>query len=141
MKKGIVLAVFAVMAALLTFVAGGGAADAANESPGYYLVSEAKSLRNDSDVLMRGYLVERLHSGKYLFNDSTGFVRVELDPESFAPEIDTMVTVADVTNRTFKEYVILRSIVDPMARVEIVGTMRTDGDGRVMEAAAVRRID
>lgn len=43
--------------------------------------------QDDQDVTLRGYLLEKLSSEKYMFSDDTGQIRVEIEDDEF-PNLD-----------------------------------------------------
>ena len=76
-KKGLfVLAGLAVLAAFAAYAQQGGFT-----GPGIDVmtVAEAKTLRDDSPVLLRGKIERSLGKEKYLFSDATGSITVEIE--------------------------------------------------------------
>lgn len=83
------------LAAVLALVFAFSTSDAlANESGGYYrhagggytgpgpaivTVEQAKSMRDDARVALKGHIIQNLGGEKYVFKDSTGAVNVEID--------------------------------------------------------------
>lgn len=46
-------------------------------------VEQARSMRDDSPVILRGNIVQHLGKDKYLFRDGTGTIRVEIDHDKW----------------------------------------------------------
>ena len=46
-------------------------------------VSQVKEMRDDVPVIVKGHIVQRMGDEKYLFEDSTGSVTVEIDKEDW----------------------------------------------------------
>ena len=46
-------------------------------------VRQVKEMRDDVDVIVKGKIVQRLGSEKYLFEDSTGSITVEIDDKDW----------------------------------------------------------
>lgn len=53
--------------------------------PGPRLVSveEAKTLRDDTNVTLQGYIIESLGDERYTFKDATGTIRIELEDDDW----------------------------------------------------------
>jgi uncharacterized protein (TIGR00156 family) len=67
----------------LSLVADPSAAQFSNPSQHIVSTKEAKSLRDDSPVVMRGRIEKSLGDEKYLFVDAEGSIKVEIDNEDF----------------------------------------------------------
>ena len=109
--------------------------------PRYHLVSETEYARDGSELMLRGWFTEELPSGKYLFTDASGYIRVELDETEYVPVIDNIARTTDAKGHAFKEYVATQGMGQPDVRVELVGTMNSDGEGKVFHALTARVID
>ncbi len=46
-------------------------------------VSQVKEMRDDVPVIVKGHIVQRMGDEKYLFEDSTGSITVEIDKEDW----------------------------------------------------------
>ena len=46
-------------------------------------VSQVKEMRDDVPVIVKGHIVQRMGNEKYLFEDSTGSITVEIDKEDW----------------------------------------------------------
>jgi len=46
-------------------------------------VSQAKEMRDDTNVIMKGKIVAQVKGDKYTFEDSTGSITVEIDDEDW----------------------------------------------------------
>ncbi len=118
----------------------------------YCNVTEAKKLRDDTRVIVRGYIVQRIADDHYLLRDSTGSIRIELDDdyrngsERFrsgetanlhgAVAKDDDDDDDDNDNRRRKK----RSLVDPRARVEVVGKIDRDDGSVEIDVDILRRL-
>jgi len=82
MKTTIIAIAFVFVAALAPAFAqdGGGFA---GPGPGVITVKDAKEMRDDSKVTLRGYIVQHIGDDKYLFTDGTGSIRVEIDRDKW----------------------------------------------------------
>ena len=63
-----------------------GPADGGYTGPGPAMatVAEAKSMADDSHVMLRGYLVQQLGKDDYLFKDDSGTITVEIKAKEWA---------------------------------------------------------
>ena len=52
-------------------------------SPPVTSAREAKSMRDDTRVVMRGHIVQQLGKDKYLFKDASGTIQVEIDDDKW----------------------------------------------------------
>lgn len=55
-----------------------------NQQTTMMTVEQAKLLRDDARVVLRGYIVERISDDNYTFRDSTGSIRVDIDHDKWA---------------------------------------------------------
>lgn len=113
--------------------------------PYYSTVLEAKNMPMDSTVAIRGYIVERLQSGRYIVKDATSYVFADIPESAYADSLErARVVRASLPNdrnaRDRGEKMLVETIVNPNARVEIVGRMGSDGDGPIVRADSVVRI-
>lgn len=46
-------------------------------------VSQVKEMKDDSHVILQGNIVRRINKDKYLFEDKTGSINVEIDKEDW----------------------------------------------------------
>lgn len=53
------------------------------KSTGVMTVAQAKQMRDDSKVTLRGTIVKQLGDEKYLFKDSTGEITIEIDDDDW----------------------------------------------------------
>ena len=137
MKRNLLVALLGIIAVAFAL----GTYTVVDAEPRYHMVSEADSARDGSELMMRGWFTEELPSGKYLFTDASGFIRVELDETDYVPVIDNTVRTTDAKGHAFKEYVPTLGMAQPDVRVELIGTLDSDGDGKFFHARMARVID
>jgi len=77
MKKIFLLALLAIFSILGVFAAG------FNGSTVGYSVAEALKRPDDSYITVKGNIIKRISSDKYLFKDATGTMTVEIDNEKW----------------------------------------------------------
>ena len=77
------------------FVAGSAFASGAGTAPGGFTgpgaaaasaitsARDAAKMRDDTRVIMRGHIVKQLDKDKYLFQDSSGTIRIEIDDDKW----------------------------------------------------------
>lgn len=51
--------------------------------PAVSTVEQAKSMRDDAPVLLRGNITQHLGKDKYMFKDASGTIRVEIDDDKW----------------------------------------------------------
>lgn len=137
MKKNLLIALFGVMVAVFSL----GALAVADADPYFYMVNEAKGTSSGAEVLMRGWITEELPSGKYLFHDASGYIRIVMDESQYRPVVENVITMTNFKEHSFKEYIVTRDVVDPDVRVELIGTVDTDGDGKLFRVHSARVLE
>lgn len=69
-------------------------------------ISQVKEMRDDVPVIMQGNIVQRMGGDKYLFQDSTGSITVEIDDEDWRGQTvspsDTVKLYGEVDAGLFK---------------------------------------
>lgn len=93
MKKKLIIATVLTLGVTSAFAQQGGytgPSSAPQASGGYtgpkvvtQTVAQAIQMRDDSKVTLRGYIIQHLGKDKYLFEDSTGKVTVEIDDDNW----------------------------------------------------------
>lgn len=58
-----------------------------SDMPSVVQVEQIPSMTDDSDVVMRGYIVESLGNENYVFQDSTGTITVDIDDETWGNQM------------------------------------------------------
>lgn len=81
MKKYWLLAAIALLGSTLTatsvFAKNGGGFD--GPGPSIVTVEQAKAMRDDARVSLKGHIIQNLGNETYLFKDATGTIEVEID--------------------------------------------------------------
>ena len=85
--------------------------------PSITSVSQAKQMRDDSHVMLRGNIVQHLGSEKYLFQDSTGTVTVDIDKEDWGGQNITPQDTVEIFGEVDKDW---NSVEVDVARVVLV---------------------
>lgn len=67
-----------------------------NATPTITTVAQALNARDDSMVLLRGHITERVNSDNYMFKDDTGSIRVEIDHDKWAGQNVTPETLVEI---------------------------------------------
>ena len=137
MKRNLLVALLGMIAVAFAL----GTYAVVDAEPRYHMVSEAEYARDGSELMMRGWFTEELQSGKYLFTDASGYIRVELDETDYVPVIDNVARRTDAKGHAFKEYVATQGMAQQDVRVELVGILDSDGEGKVFHAQTARVID
>lgn len=105
----------------------------------YYNVVEARKAQAGTLVSIRGRIMEELQSGKFLVRDASGYIVMDVDRNApYYASIEKEVTILDHFNG--KEEPTkhkTRSIVDPDAIVEIVGTVVNGAGANEIKAALI----
>lgn len=94
MKKALVIATMLALGTTAAFAQQGGftgpSATSTNQVGGFTgpksnitTVAQAKQMRDDTKVTLRGNIVQSLGKEKYLFKDSTGEITIEIDHEDW----------------------------------------------------------
>lgn len=89
-QKGLFMKKISAVAALCTIASGAAFAGFQPNNPSpmggfvggaenIVTVSQAKEMRDDTPVIVQGHIVQRMGDEKYLFEDSTGSITVEID--------------------------------------------------------------
>lgn len=81
-------------------------------------VSQALKMKDDSYVYLKGNIVKRLKSDKYLFQDSTGSVEVEIDDKRWMGQIVTPADTVEIYGKLDKE--LIGSTEIEVKRIELV---------------------
>ena len=80
---------------LFVFLAMGGVAFAQGQGgfigpgPNVVTVEEAKAMKHDSKVVLQGYIMKQHSGDKYLFQDGSGSIVVEIDHKKWAGQTVT----------------------------------------------------
>jgi TIGR00156 family protein len=72
--------------------------------PSVSSVSQAKKMRDDSQVVLRGNIVQQISHEKYLFQDSTGTVIVDIDDKDWAGQIVTPQNTVEIYGEVDKDW-------------------------------------
>ena len=118
MKKVSLVVVGALFAVVGTATAGFEGADATtvkhsnpkggfvNENEVVVTVKQVNEMRDDVPVIVKGKIVQRMGDEKYLFEDSTGSITIEIDDEDWRGQTitpaDTVKVYGDVDRGFFK---------------------------------------
>lgn len=117
-QKGVFMKKISVIAALGTIASGAAFADFQPNNPApvgggfvggneiIVTVSQVKEMRDDTPVIIQGRIVQRMGDEKYLFEDSTGSVTVEIDRKDWRGQTvtpsDTVKLYGEVDSGMFK---------------------------------------
>jgi len=74
--------------------------------PGIHVstVQQAKALRDDSHVVLKGHIIRSLGDEKYLFKDVTGTITVEIDDEDWRGTQVTPSDLVEISGELDKEW-------------------------------------
>ncbi len=65
---------------------------------------EVLGMRDDAQVALRGYITRHLGKDKYLFQDDTGTVRVEIDRDKWKGQVITPNDLVDMQGEVDKDW-------------------------------------
>ena len=68
------------------------------------VVEVLKNGRDDQPVVLTGYIVKKVGKEKYLFKDSTGEIRIEIDRKIMPSQAITEKTKVEITGEVEKEF-------------------------------------
>ena len=85
--------------------------------PSVSSVSQAKKMRDDTQVVLRGNIVQQVSHKKYLFQDSTGTVTVDIDKEDWGGQNITPQDTVEIFGEVDKDW---NSVEVDVARVVLV---------------------
>ena len=84
--------------------------------PGLVTTEQAKSMRDDADVMMRGNIVQNLGGEEYLFRDATGTITVEIDNEVWAGQTIAPADQVEIYGEIDKEWASTKVEVDRIVK-------------------------
>jgi len=67
-------------------------------------VEQARSMRDDAHVVLRGNITQHLGKDKYLFKDQTGTITVEIDHDKWDGQTVTPATVVELRGEVDKDW-------------------------------------
>lgn len=118
-QKGFIMKKISIMTAVCALVSGAALADFQPNTPqpspmggfvggteNVVTVSQVKEMRDDTPVIVQGRIVQRMGDEKYLFEDSTGSITVEIDRKEWRGQTvspsDTVKLYGEVDSGMFK---------------------------------------
>ncbi|WP_077927082.1 YgiW/YdeI family stress tolerance OB fold protein [Wohlfahrtiimonas populi] len=81
-------------------------------------VREAKTLRDDVHIKMRGKIVKHSHKDKYIFSDGTGEVTVEIDRDEWNGLNINADDIVEIGGEIDKDWNTIEMDVDYIAKVQ-----------------------
>ena len=66
-------------------------------------VEQAKTLRDDTMITLRGHIIEHIHRDDYLFKDDTGTIRVDIDHKKWQGLTVTPQTIVELWGEVDKD--------------------------------------
>lgn len=81
-------------------------------------VEQAKSMRDDAHIVLRGVIAQHLGKDKYLFKDQTGTVTVEIDHDKWGGQTVTPDTTVELRGEVDKDWNSVEIDVDSVLIVQ-----------------------
>ena len=85
--------------------------------PGVLTVQEAKNMRDDTPVRLRGNITSYLGKDKYLFQDATGTITVEIDNDEWGGQTITPDDTVEIFGEMDKDWNSIEIDVDRVSRM------------------------
>lgn len=86
--------------------------------PSVSTVEQAKGMRDDARVALRGNIVQHLGKDKYLFKDATGSIRVEIDHDKWGGLNVTPNDMVELHGEVDKDWNSVEIDVDRIVKVQ-----------------------
>jgi uncharacterized protein (TIGR00156 family) len=81
-------------------------------------VEQALTMRDDAWVILRGNIVQHVGKDKYLFQDATGSIRVEIDHDEWGGQIVTPADLVEIKGEIDKDWNSVEVEVEHIAKVQ-----------------------
>lgn len=81
-------------------------------------VEQAKGMRDDAKVAVRGSIIQHLGKDKYLFKDATGSIRVEIDNDKWGGQTITPDDTVELHGEVDKDWNSVEIDVDRVVKVK-----------------------
>jgi TIGR00156 family protein len=79
---------------------------------------EAATMRDDAPVVLRGNIVQHLGGDKYLFQDASGTIRVDIDDEEWRGQIITPEDIVEIRGEVDKDWNSVEVEVNRISKAE-----------------------
>ena len=81
-------------------------------------VNDAKSMRDDTAVRLRGTIASHLGKDKYLFHDSTGSIAVEIDHDKWGGQTISPADVVEIIGEVDRDWNSIEIDVDRVVKIQ-----------------------
>ncbi len=97
--------------------AGGKGGGFSGPGPAVSTVEQAKSMRDDANVTLKGSIVQSLGGDHYLFRDATGEIRVDIDHDKWNGQTVTPADTVELRGEVDKDWNSVEIDVDHVSKI------------------------